>query len=815
MIPIKVGSEMSGFSNMVAWRGSLQQKLALALIAAAFLVFPPILLAADWTARRAVLNQLMGHQVLDLNVHAAAVSKPLFDFDNIALQRMATVIRTSADIDAVEIRDADNRVVARSGVLNADTPGVLRTATIEYDNGVRAFDIGEIEIRFNFALATETRRLLYWQISTVVAASLAFVVLVALWVSQRIILKPLFRMMSAVERSTAERDFFQADWTSGDEFGRMVSHFNEMQSTLMQSRAEIDTAKQRISRTYNQTPAMLFSIDGSGVVVDVSEFWLQYTGYRRDQVVGTPMDALFQLEAGVSVSQRLLEAVEGEAVSEIWDCRFVKADGAAIDVCLTRNVDRPGQTGAEPTLCVMFDISELKAAEAALRRLARRDSLTGLPNRRCFKETLETALSDANQSNGRVEVGFIDLDRFKWVNDHLGHHAGDELLRHTADRIAAALPPTTFFARLGGDEFAVMTTSPAGSTAAFVADCIDASLAKPFQINGSEVRIGASVGFAAYPCNAESAGDLLRAADLAMYSCKRAGKRSYGQYDDSIGREAERVFEVEKLLKSGEQEDRFFLQYQPIVALPSDRVVAAEALIRMRDRQGDVIPPGDFISVAEECGFMPQLGSYALRAGLREYANMNARLVAAAPDRPPLRLSVNLSPAQIAPSLPDTIGMLLDEAGVAGEHLMLEITESVLLKDSGELRSVFRGLRKLGCSIALDDFGTGYSSLCYLNDFPVDCLKIDRSFVRRLDGDGGKSQDLDARRRARAVLNGVAQTGRDLGIKTVAEGVETLEQRRIVLEMGLNCGQGFLWSRPVNAEKFCDVGAPAQAVVNA
>ena len=331
---------------------------------------------------------------------------------------------------------------------------------------------------------------------------------------------------------------------------------------------------------------------------------------------------------------------------------------------------------------------------------------------------------------------------------------------------------------------------------------MNAALRAPFRICGSSVAISASIGVAAFPLNAANVGDLLRAADLAMYRAKRAGRSGFSNYEDSIGDEARRLFDLEGLMKSGSLQERFYLDFQPIVRLSDERPVGAEGLMRMRDANGRIVPPGDFIPVAEEIGLMPELGAFALERGAADFREIR-RLSGA--DR--ARVSINLSAVQVSEDLPEQIMEIFERTQYPADRMVLEITESVFLKQDVKLLSIFERLKALGCKLALDDFGTGYSSLSYLNEFPIDIVKIDREFIRRLDGDGGARPDPALQKRSRALLQGVAAIAQELNLETVAEGIETDEQRRLAQAMGFDYGQGYFWSKPVDPAAVAEIMA--------
>ena len=803
---------MTRFFEVLSAQGSLRKKFSLALLAALVLVFPPIMIAVDMTARWSIEKEISIERSMDLKVHAAAVSKPLYDFDYANLQRMASIIATAEDIDRVQIEDAGGVVVAASAESRAKQSDGGVEVSIIRSEGVDEERIGALRLWFNTDRATRAIRDFYWRTGLVITLSLAVVFIALMMTLRQVMLRPLSALMKAIEHSRSGGVRSLAEWRSGDEMGRLVDHFNAMQSLLHAEQVKLKAANANLSTLYHQTPAMLFSLDEDGLIADVSDYWMQETGYRREETIGRPLsDFLENDECGPSGAATDRKGATSECGSFArWNCRFLKKSGEFVDVYVSETIEPLRMGERQRSLLVMVDISELKQAEAELLRRSRTDSLTGLPNRRHFKECLTEELQDAELAGARLDVFFIDLDRFKWVNDHLGHQAGDEVLNRSAARMQEVLPHGAFFARLGGDEFAVFHRGGSPEIAAEMSRSVNAALSQPFVVCGSKVSISASIGVATYPENATSVGGLLRAADLAMYRTKRLGRRGFSNYDESIGAEARRLFEVEEMMNKGALDDRFHLDFQPIVNLSDQRIIGAEALLRMRDDAGRVVPPNDFIPVAEECGRMPELGAFALRRASQDFAAALANQGA-----PKLRLSVNLSPVQVCDDLPDRVAETLERTGFPPRQMILEITESVFLKQDVRLLSVFERLRGLGCRLALDDFGTGYSSLSYLNDFPVDVVKIDRQFIRRLDGDGGQNLDQTQQKRARSLLQGVAAIAQELDFQTVAEGVETEAQRRLVNEMGFDFGQGYLWSKPVSPQRFSELLAEQDAAETA
>lgn len=784
---------MAASLTRAATGGSLQRKLSLTLLVTIVCVFPPIILGVDGAARDAVEQELKERHRAVLDLNAAALAQPLADGDAVSLARLAAVMAGSHEVDGVQISDRSGQELARSAHFDAyaDRPAgsTISSTMVTREDGAQ---LGLLRIQFNTHRASEAMSAFYWRFGLALAIGLGLLFGALMLAMRGAMLRPLAVLMEAIDRSQrGERRL--AEWRSKDELGRLVAHFNAMQVKLTEEEAKLRTVNAHLSALYNKTPAMLFSVDRAGRIADVSDYWLEMTGYARAEAVGQPLERFLDNPAGGAAARPARR--EG---FEQWSGRFIKRSGELMDVYLSCAAE-PLQIGRDEarSLLVMVDVTSLKRAEAELLRQARLDGLTGLPNRRRFKERLEEELKIVAREGERIEIGFIDLDRFKSVNDHLGHHAGDMILEHCGRRIAETLPTGALLARLGGDEFAVLQRSVAGETLDHTAERINAALKEPFSVCGSAVTLSASIGIAAHPENGATAGDLMRAADLAMYRSKQAGRSGVSSYDSSIGDEAKRLFEVELMMQSRAPEDRFYLDYQPIIRLETGAVAGAEALLRMRDDQGGVVSPGAFIPIAEETGLMPKLGAFALARGLEQF-----RAFARRGDGGALRLAVNLSPAQVTMALPDQVAATLEAADFPADHLVLEITESVFLKNDASLREIFDRLRAQGCRLALDDFGTGYSSLSYLNDFPVDIVKIDRQFIRRLDGDGGAAPDPELQARARSLLQGVAAIAEALHLSAVAEGVETEAQRRLVREMGFEYGQGFLWSRPVNIESF-------------
>jgi diguanylate cyclase (GGDEF)-like protein len=415
------------------------------------------------------------------------------------------------------------------------------------------------------------------------------------------------------------------------------------------------------------------------------------------------------------------------------------------------------------------------------------DSLTGLPNRALFLDRLELAHSRARRSGTPVAVLFMDLDAFKNVNDSLGHAAGDELLVLVAGRLRRWLRPSDTAARFGGDEFAVLLEDLDTSNGAqIVARRILDSLREPFEIQGQEVYVSASIGIAssAHP----GSDDLLRNADLAMYRAKGLGKGRFQMFEPGMHVAVLERLELEVDLQRALEREEMAVHYQPIIELATGQIVALEALVRWRHPVRGMIQPNDFIGLAEETGQIHRLGGWVLERAIRDAAGWNSGVSAESP----VLIGVNLSARQLQePTLVGQIAATLADGGLPAKLLVLEITETVLMQDLEGTVLKLQELKRLGLKLSVDDFGTGYSSLQYLRRFPLDSLKIAKSFV---DGVGGPSQDA-------AVARAIIELGTSFQLRVVAEGIERPEQHAHLLELGCTHGQGFLYSRAVPAEQ--------------
>ncbi|MBK8174027.1 MAG: EAL domain-containing protein [Rhodospirillales bacterium] len=525
-------------------------------------------------------------------------------------------------------------------------------------------------------------------------------------------------------------------------------------------------------------------------VLDANRAFTELVGLDLRDVLGRDLLSHIAPEHREFVATR----IRAEGV-DFFEAAIVHADGELVQ---TEMRSRPFLLGDRYVqMTSLRDISERKLAEARILHLAHYDTLTGLANRVLFRDRLDQALAIARREKRSIAVLCLDLDRFKDVNDTLGHSAGDRLLQEAASRLLGCLRESDTLARLGGDEFSVIMTQPSGEggTSGCAQRIIDA-LSTPFDLDGCEAHVGASVGIAFGGATvADDPDTLLRNADLALYRAKTEGRGTFRFFAEELNVRLQTRKAMESDLRRGLVENHFDLVYQPQVELLSGHLVGVEALLRWRCPTRGLMMPSDFIPLAEESGLILPIGEWVLRTACRQ-----------ATAWPSLRVAINLSPAQFRRSgFEHIVAEALAESGLDPSRLELEITESILLQDTDANLETLKRIKQLGVRIVMDDFGTGYSSLSYLRRFNFDKIKIDRSFVR----------DLDLCEDASAIVRAVLRLGRTLGVKTNAEGVETAEQVDFLLSERCDEVQGFHFSGPITAVEIDAILRSPSAIASA
>jgi diguanylate cyclase (GGDEF)-like protein/PAS domain S-box-containing protein len=562
------------------------------------------------------------------------------------------------------------------------------------------------------------------------------------------------------------------------------------------------TSEERFALAVEGANDGLFDWDLRSDTVYFSPRWKRMLGYAEHEIGPTPREWFDRIHPDdePTFRRKLCAHLDGDSEHFRLEHRMRAADGDWLWV-LTRGLAVRGSDGKPSRMAgSQSDITARKRAEEKLQHDALHDDLTGLANRVLFMDRLACALAEVERSpSSQFAVLFFDLDRFKNVNDSLGHPLGDKLLRGIARRLEHYLRPGDTLSRIGGDEFAILLNRVNEVPGAIhVAERIQELLGMTFSIDGNEVIVTASIGIAHSATGYRSPDEIMRDADIAMYRAKAAGKARYEVFDRDMHQSAVALLKLETELRLGVQNNDFAMHYQPIVDLASGGIVGFEGLVRWLHPERGLVSPNSFIAIAEETGLIVPLGWWVLEESCRQ----TRRWQDLYPSDPPLFISVNVSGKLFMKrGIVDRLSGVLEKVGLTPESLRLEVTENVVLEHVDVALENLRQLRALGILLSIDDFGTGYSSLSYLQRFHYDQLKIDRSFVSRL----GQGTD------SRAIIETILGLASNLGIGVVAEGVETAEQAERLRQMACPHGQGYWFSRPVSAEAAGNLLAAGQA----
>jgi diguanylate cyclase (GGDEF)-like protein/PAS domain S-box-containing protein len=560
-----------------------------------------------------------------------------------------------------------------------------------------------------------------------------------------------------------------------------------------------DISQQKAKDQYLRQAAAMFETAREGVMVTddkmrilvVNRAFSELTGYQADEVLSqTPrllksgrQDAAFYSNMWTQIN------TTGYWQGEIWNRR---KNGEIYPQMLSISAVRNEYNQVTHFVGVFSDMSQLKDAVARLEFLAHHDPLTSLPNRLLLFTRLEHCIGLSRRERKSAALLMLDLDRFKDVNDSFGHLAGDELLQQVAVKLSSRLRGIDTVTRLGGDEFALLLEdlSHPQDAALVAAEIID-TLSEPWQLsNGVEVRIGVSIGISLLPEHGTSSEELLQHADAALYRAKAEGRGNFKYFSEDLTQDALRRINLESLLRRALINQELLVYYQPQVEISSGNIIGAEALLRWHNPEEGMIPPSQFIPVAEEIGLIGEIGQWVLKQACEQGRRwLDAGL-------PPLKLAVNLSPHQFRHGdIAANLATILTETGFPAEYLELELTESALMEREREVVLILCQLQALGVRLAIDDFGTGYSSLAYLKHFPLDILKIDKTFI----------DDIPQLQDDKEIASAIIGMGHTLRLKVLAEGVETAEQLNFLKEQGCDYYQGYYKSPAVTAEEFAEM----------
>lgn len=562
---------------------------------------------------------------------------------------------------------------------------------------------------------------------------------------------------------------------------RDITEHKQMEETLRQS-------EQQFRAVVESSPIGILMADEQGRITLINKEVERAFGYSRRELVGRPVEVLMPNELRAGHVQHRMEFNDSPRSREMshQDIQGQRKDGSKF----------PIQVGLSPlqagngvyVLATIKDLSEQATAEEKIRKLALFDNLTALPNRNLFNQQLESMILDAKRSSSRVSLLAVNLDRFKAFNDLLGHGVGDQVLKEVAVRLREGLRDKDFIARIGGDDFVVI--APNTNDVAALATKIQAVVNQPLEVGDKEYRVTASVGISSFPHDSQEPAELLRLADMALSSAKEKEAGTFEFYSEMLAHKSSRRLAIETALTHALDRNEFTLHYQPIVDFEKGRAGGAEALIRWNSKDLGFVPPDQFIAIAEESNRILEIGSWVLREACRQAGKWIRE------GRQLDYISINLSPKQFHDEhLTEKILQVLQECGLQACQLQLEITEGVVIDDPDTSTRVLQHLKSLGVRIAMDDFGTGYSSLSHLKKFPIDCIKIDRSFIQDVPEDDESS----------AIVASIIGLAKGLKRTVVAEGVETAQQAAFLECMGCESVQGYFFSRPVPGPDFSDL----------
>jgi diguanylate cyclase (GGDEF)-like protein/PAS domain S-box-containing protein len=561
---------------------------------------------------------------------------------------------------------------------------------------------------------------------------------------------------------------------------------------------ELSESKERFRRSFEAAPIGMALIASSGAILEANDAYARMLGRSVDALVGHEVLDFTHPDDAELDRRRVAEMVTSGATRMQWEKRYVHADGHHVWVSLTISIVHL-PNGDFELINQVEDITERRAALAQLAHNARHDILTGIPNRAYFEEQLAIALERAASTDTRIAVAFLDVDRFKVVNDNLGHRYGDELLRVVASRLNDATRGGDLVARFGGDEFTAMFCNVRDETVALtIAQRLIDRVCRPIELDdGEETFVSLSVGLAlSVPSMDATAVDLMLSnADAAMYRAKEAGRDRIELHEAQNERPSVNRLRLANDLHRALERNELLLHYQPIVQVDTGAINAAEALLRWDHGTHGMVLPGEFVHLAEDTGLMVPIGAWTIGSVCYQLTRWNTANGRTREQPGALRASINLSSRQLdTGDVPTTVAAVIAETGIDPDWLWFEITESTLMRETTEAIATMRRLRDLGVHLAIDDFGTGYSSLAYLRRFPVEALKIDRSFVAGL---GAKDEDT-------TIVRAVVELAHALGLQAVAEGVETEAQHEGLREIGCDLAQGWYFGVPAAPEEVAD-----------
>jgi len=565
--------------------------------------------------------------------------------------------------------------------------------------------------------------------------------------------------------------------------------FNAIDSDILISFYDISDLKQRneerllSSTIFQHTSEGILATNPERIITVVNPAFVELTGYSEDDIVGKKSYTLMSNRHNAHFYTDMNEEIErtGKWQGEVWHNR---KNSEEFLVWLTVNTIYNEDGSVKNYLALFSDITEKKQAELLAIKQANYDNLTALPNRTMFNDRLEQEIKKSNRTHKPLALLFLDLDKFKDVNDTFGHPVGDKLLIEAADRISNCVRDTDTVARLGGDEFTVILSDLDDIHGIErIASKIIKSLSQQFQLDNNTIYISASIGITLYPNDASNVNDLVKNADQAMYFAKDSGRSRYSYFTSQMQESALERFNLTNDLREALAKNQLELYYQPIIYLPTGKIHKAEALLRWKHPERGMISPAEFIPLAEESGLINEIGSWVFQQATQQARSYQQ-------DDADFQISINVSPAQFRDE--NDWSSIITQEYFAGSNVLIEITEGLLMEDNELIAEQLLNFRDAGIQVAIDDFGTGYSSLSYLNKFDIDYLKIDQSFIRNLSYESSEM----------ALSEAIIVMAHKLGLKVIAEGVETEQQRDLLAAAGCDYVQGYLFSKPLPVDEF-------------
>ncbi|MBB6452309.1 diguanylate cyclase (GGDEF)-like protein/PAS domain S-box-containing protein [Salirhabdus euzebyi] len=558
--------------------------------------------------------------------------------------------------------------------------------------------------------------------------------------------------------------------------GRDTSEKNKMMEKIQES-------EERYRSLFMNHSDAIMTFDEKGNFVSCNPMVDDISGYKPEELVGKPFAPLIIPKDTEKVKEHFLKALQGE--TQHYECQIKHKDGHIVQLQLT-TVPIIIKGRVVGVFGVAKDITEQKEMEEKIKHLAFHDDLTGLPNRKLFTEKLAKSIDNAKKENGKLAVVFLDLDRFKFINDTLGHLAGDELLMKVANRLEGVLSFEDTVSRLGGDEFIILLNNINEIDIDKIGKKILENFQEPFFINEQEIHTTPSIGISMYPDSGADIDTLIKNADIAMYGAKEQGKNNYQFYSNKMNKLIQRKTQIEKGLRNAISKEELYLVYQPQYQLRTKNMTGAEALLRWKHPEWGPISPAEFIPIAEETGLIVSIGEWVIEEALIQLRSWLDQ------GHFPMRMSINISVRQIREqNIYRFIKKLLQKYNIPAKLICLEITETVLQKRD-EAVPVLQKLHSLGICISIDDFGTGFSSLSYLKHFPLDVLKVDKSFV----------DDISNGQKDYPIIQSIIDLGKNLNLQVIAEGIETEDQLLLLEKMDCDIGQGYYLNKPLSSDDF-------------